>query len=384
MNQREFSGFGRKRPQLNVPIERLHLDPENPRLPEEVQGKQEPELLKVLYKDFNLDELADSMAENGYFDEEPLVAIPMELPVALEKVKPDNAKFDRYIKKQSTKFLVVEGNRRLAAAMLLVNRELRNELKIKHWTSPAQEVLDDLRVLPVIVYSKRAEVVPYLGVRHIVGIQKWDSYAKARYIAQMVQEGRSLDQIQKQIGDRSSSVRKNYICYKLLEIAKFEFDYDIKRAKDNFSFLLLATGQGSIKRFLGLPTNYSNIDFAHPIPKKNLKNLQNLTVWLFGNGGTKSVIRESRDITNFLSHVVASQEALKHLEKTGNLSEAFDRSDGEEKMLLKYLSTANLKLEGALGIAHRHKNSPEVISEIEKCAQTAQYLVKSVKEKDEE
>jgi hypothetical protein len=57
MPNKTIPGFGRKRPQLNIPIRRLHLDNENPRLPEEVQGKGEPELLNVLYKVFNLDEL---------------------------------------------------------------------------------------------------------------------------------------------------------------------------------------------------------------------------------------------------------------------------------------------------------------------------------------
>ena len=74
------AGFGRKRPQLNVPIERLHLDPANPRLPEEIQGRKEDALLDHLYHHFDLEEIAAPMAENGYFDEEQLVAVPNDLP----------------------------------------------------------------------------------------------------------------------------------------------------------------------------------------------------------------------------------------------------------------------------------------------------------------
>ena len=65
---------------MYIPVSRLFLDPENPRLPEEAQGKSESELMEVLLDQFNLEELADSMAENGYFDEEPLVGIPQKPP----------------------------------------------------------------------------------------------------------------------------------------------------------------------------------------------------------------------------------------------------------------------------------------------------------------
>src|ERR1700684_1957742 len=77
------AGLGRKRPLRNLGIGRLHLDPENPRLPEEVQGRGEEELLQHLYEHFALEEIASSMAQNGYFDEEPLVAVPNRLPKKL-------------------------------------------------------------------------------------------------------------------------------------------------------------------------------------------------------------------------------------------------------------------------------------------------------------
>jgi hypothetical protein len=75
----------RKRPQMNIDIEKLFLDRDNPRLPENMQGQNEAELLKALYKGFNLDELIDSMRQNGYFDEEPLVVIPRNVPSKLSK-----------------------------------------------------------------------------------------------------------------------------------------------------------------------------------------------------------------------------------------------------------------------------------------------------------
>ena len=48
MEKKAIHSLATRRPRLDIPVGRLFLDPENPRLPEEVQGKKEPELLKLL------------------------------------------------------------------------------------------------------------------------------------------------------------------------------------------------------------------------------------------------------------------------------------------------------------------------------------------------
>ena len=379
MPKPSIAGLGRKRPQIDVPITRLYLDSENPRLPEEAQGQSESELLNVLHKKFYLDELAESMSQNGYFDEEPLVGVPRRLPKHLAKAEPSSDEFKSFVENENTEFVVVEGNRRLATAKLLLDVGLQEKLRIRHWPSPSETVAEDLRILPVIVYRTRDEVTPYLGVRHIVGIQKWDSYAKARYVARMIEKGQTVQAVEEQIGDKQGTVVKNYVCYQVLEQAKDEFEFDITQAKEDFSLLLLAIGQGNIKRFLGLPRKLSDVNPKEPIPIEHVENLHDFIVWIFGDGKKKPVITDSRDITRYLSHVVSSPDAVDYLKQTRDLLGAYERSDGEETMLLKYLGTANSKLEGALGIAHRHK-IPEVISEVEKADKTVKALLKVVKE----
>src|ERR1044072_801551 len=381
MPSRGIPGGGRKRPQLNLSIKQLHLDNKNPRLPEEAQGKKEAEVLKVLYEKFYLEELAESMSKNGYFDEEPIVAIPRKLPSNIKNADPNSAKFLAFINKKDTEFTVVEGNRRLATVKILLDTDLQTKLNIRNWPSISKSIADDLSVIPAIIYTKRSEVIPYLGVRHIIGIQKWDSYAKARYIASMVESGRSIKTVEEQIGDKQGSVTKNYVSYKLLGQAKDEFDIDVKKAREDFSLLLLAIGQGNIKRFLGLPKKLLETNTDEPVPGDNLDNLRDLISWVFGDGKNLPVIKESRDITNTLSTVVGSPEAIAYLRTTRDLSGAYDRTDGEEKMLLKYLITANSKLEVALGIAHRHKTF-EVISQVEKCEQTVKTLLKTLRESE--
>jgi hypothetical protein len=365
-----------------IPTERLFFDEENPRLPEEVQGKSQSELLFALVRDFNLAELADSLAQNGYFREEPLVVIPRTLPKGIahplkELGNAEQRKLSEILLDERTKFTVVEGNRRLAACKILLDAGLRKQFKLSQWPTLSKGVANELSTLPVIVYVVRSEVVPYLGIRHIVGIQKWESFAKARYVARLVKEGRTVEEVETSIGDKHGSARKNLICYNLLRQLGDEFDYDTRRAKNNFSYLILAIGQGTVKRFLGIPSRLAEVDPARPVPKDKLNNLMNLASWMFGDSKHDPVIRESRDITSSLAHVLDSKEALQCLEATRRLEDAYDLSEGEEKMLLKYLRQAGSKLESALGIIHRHRTEESRL-EVEKCADTIAMLRKTI------
>jgi hypothetical protein len=67
---------------------------------------------------------------------------------------------------------IVEGNRRLAAHQLLENpnaapKELRNQ-----WQTLAETRKKRVTVVPILEYSQRDEVIPYLGFRHITGVMQ--------------------------------------------------------------------------------------------------------------------------------------------------------------------------------------------------------------------
>jgi hypothetical protein len=385
------AGLGRKRPLYNVGIARLHLDPENPRLPEEAQGSGETDLMQHLYEHFDLEEIAAPMAQNGYFDEEPLVAVPKDLPKRARPQQGEQLSKEYLAFLEKADFTVVEGNRRLATARILRDDSVRKKLHVRGWPDISTEVREDLGELPVIVYPTRHEVLPYLGVRHITGNKKWDSYAKARYIAAMLDEGHTIEDIVREVGDRSQGVLKNAVSYKILQQARTELDWDIARAKEDFSYIVLAIGQRNVKVFLGWTKSGEETDRVKvlpleevpldaPIPETHLQNLRDFLSWIYGEGKkVLPVIKESRDITSYLSHVVASPKAVEHLRRTRDLLDAYDLSDGEEAMVRNLLGTANTKLEKVLGVVHRHKTA-EVISEAEKCADTAKRVLKALRE----
>lgn len=328
--EQNFAGYGGKRPLLYIPPERLFLDPQNPRLPVESQGKDEDKIKESLKKLFYLDELAHSMAKNGYFDEEPLVAIPKNLPKKFSEKNYDELKEDTeyndFLLLPTTEFIIVEGNRRLCTVKILLSGEMPSFPEIQ------QGIRTDLQKLPVIIYPKRKDVIAYLGVRHIIGVKKWDAYAKARYIASMKEEfGLTLDEIQNSVGDTSNSARKTYASYRLIEVIQGEYEqYDTSKAKDNFSYLMLALGQGPIKEFLGLPKQWNSIDFENPISKDKMENTFYLFSWLFGEGKEKQkVVDESRDITGKLTGVLRDKIATEYLKEFRDLNEAYERCGGE-------------------------------------------------------
>lgn len=379
-----FAGRGRKRPQLNIRIERLFLDSENPRLPENWQGKEQTELVQLLYQQFNLDELAGSMEKNGYFDEEPLIATPLNLPDELRQLDEQSVfnSYIEFIENEATEFIVVEGNRRLASAKLLLDVNLQNEIKVaRDFPQVTPEIANDLKILPVIIYPHRDEVIPYLGVRHIIGIRKWNPYAKARYLAKMIESGSSVAEVQGQIGDTQNAVLKSYVSYRLLEQAQDELDYNGTRATQDFSLLMVVLGQQRIKRFIGLPRRLTDVNFETPVPEDKLDNLKDVLTWVFGDGKKQAAISDSRQIP-MLGHVLANAEATVYLKQTNNLFEAYDRTSGEEEMLLKKLSDASRNLEFSLGIAHRHKTF-DVIEQTERCAKNANTLLEMVSKEDD-
>ena len=379
MSAKKPPDLGRKNPLLYKPINVLHLDSLNPRLPETAHNRSEDEVLKIIARDFYIEELARSMAKNGYFDEEPLVVVPRELP----KKYSTGTEFKGYIEKNSTHFVVVEGNRRLSAARLLLDADSRQALNIRGWPEIDASVRADLSQLPVIVYKKREEVIPYLGVRHITGIKKWDSYPKAYYLADLVKNQEVIEELELQTGDKQGSTRKSIIAFYILRQAQEEFDYDIDQAKEDFSFLILSLGQGPVKNYLGLPKRIKDISLSEPIPQEKMGELKDFLSWIFGEGRQKKrVIEESRDITNYLAHVLRSPEATQYLKTTRDLRAAYDLTDGEEAMLMKLLANASVNLERALGIAHRHKTD-EVKAEIKKCQETIRRLLLSVKARND-
>jgi hypothetical protein len=320
---------------VRVPVEHLKLDRENPRLAAlaSEDGPSQRELAKLLWDEMAVDELALSIAANGYFEEEPLIVIP-ERP---GRKDPD-----------TDTFVVVEGNRRLAAVLFLRDRTLREELKVSDIPEVTPERLRDLEKLPVSIYDTKEELWEYFGFRHINGPQAWDAFSKAQFVAKVRQDyGISLSEIARRIGDRHDFVKRIYLGYLLVKQAQSKCGFstdDVNKGRFNFSHLYTAAAQPEFRRFLGITD--ADVTKPNPVPKSHLEQLQELMIWLYGSksAGKLPVVRTQNPDLNTLRVIISQKASLAALRSGYSLLRAHEIGIGEGRRLQEALTRAKEEL----------------------------------------
>jgi hypothetical protein len=303
-----------------IKLVELALDPQNPRLAAVETGRTQPQLAICLYQQMAVDEIAWSISENGFFEEEPLLVI--KTPIELRK-------------QVKAEYIVVEGNRRLAAVKLLTDAGLRAEAKVgDDLPQLTGKRASELKELPCIEYPSKQSLWEYLGFRHINGVKSWDSLSKATYVADVHENFNvPLDEIARKIGDRHAFVTRIYRGLLVLRQAEGgEFSRE-DRYKGRFSFSHLYTALDSedVQRFIGIdPTKPLK---SNPVPSKQKKELAELFTWLYGSQskGVPSVIRSQNPDLNTLKDVLATPKAISELRRSGSLSLAFNVALGDER-----------------------------------------------------
>lgn len=322
---------------VRVSVDRLLLDAENPRLAPDAESTSQFDLLKILWTEMAVDELVVSIAANGYFEEEPMFVIPQE--PGMDPADP------------CTKLVVVEGNRRLAAVLILLNDEWRQELKATDLPTISAEQKAELRELPVSFYENRRILWSFLSFRHINSPKAWDPYSKVKFIAQVHDEyGESLDEIARKTGDRNAVVKRLYRGYKVLLQAENQADFspeDISRNRFYFSHLYTAVDYPEFQRFLGIdPTAFPE---SNPVPQTHLQNLSDLMTWLYGkkSAGKEPIVRKQNPDLRQLAAVVSKPDALEELRSDYGLAIAYNTSKGDQLLFREALATARQALKQA-------------------------------------
>ena len=315
---------------MYVSTSELFFDSKNPRLVEAGGPENQKDILRILWRDFAVDEIALSIAANGYFPYEPLFAM-----------------------KKDGKLVVVEGNRRLAAVRLLVDPDLRRDVgatDLPTITAAAKKALD---TLPVVTCS-RDEIWQYVGFKHVNGPQQWQSYSKARYIAWVHNDLKvPLDEIAQQIGDQHSTVKRLYRAWMVLEQAEKAGVFSREdRSRRHFSFSHLYTGLDypGVQKFLGLSKEKS-FDTRSPVSGSKLQNLGELCEWLYGskNKQKKAVVESQNPDLRILHEVLLSKDGTAALRKGLPLSVARDIGKGDEQLFREALIAAKQSLQEARG-----------------------------------
>lgn len=314
-----------------VAVGKLLLDAKNPRLAEYALGSKptQQELLKILWQKMAVDELAMSIGARGYFPHEPV-----------------------FVEEDGNKLVVIEGNRRVAAVMLLLDAEARKRLKVTDLPSISAAAADELRELP-IVRTTRKDLWQYLGFKHVNGPAKWGSYAKAQYIAEVRQNFEvPLEVIATQIGDRNRTVQR---LYRAMMVIKQAEDAGVFKREDrftgSFSFSHLYTGLDyeGFKRFLQLKDE--SAESPTPVPRTRMRELGELCRWLYGNKreNMRPIIESQNPDLATLDEVLQKDAAIDTLRNGLPLQVARDVSLGDERIFRQALQDAKYALQKATG-----------------------------------
>ncbi len=309
----------------------LYLDAKNPRLFGPTGKTDQTQLLRALWTNGALDELALSIAANGYFTEEPLFGV-----------------------REGGKVVIVEGNRRLAAVKILRDQSLQQTLKATDVPQLTARERADLDTLPVSVYPNRKSLWAYVGFRHVNGPMTWDSWSKAQYIAQVHNEfGVDLDEIAERIGDKNQTVKRLYRGLMVLEQAANQANYSLDdRAKAHLSFSHLYTGldYAGFQQHLGLPKDGGYQ--PNPVSRKNIGHLRELMVWLFGSKqyDIPPVVRTQNPDLKKLDEILKEPKALTALRSGLGLDVSYQISMGESARFRELLTHAKYDLQQAKGL----------------------------------
>lgn len=318
-------------PYRRVKVEKLLLDPNNPRLAEYgiTPGALQETLLQSLWSKMAVEELVMSIAYNGYFVHEPLFV----------EVGPK----DRYT--------VIEGNRRLAAVMLLLDEQLREKVRATDVPRINSKRRAEISTLPCVV-ATRQKLWRYLGFKHINGPASWSSYAKAQYIATVHNDYRvPLANIAEQIGDTHSTVERQYRGLMVIEQAEYAgvFDRNDSFRKFGFSHIYTGLDKPGIQKFLGIENKRR--DLRRPVPKKKLGNLRELCEWLYGSrsGEIEPRMRSQNPDLKTLDAVLLSKKGQQGLRDGLPLSVAHDITLGDQRLFRGALQQAKQSLQKAHG-----------------------------------
>jgi len=271
-------------------INQLDLDAGNPRFGALDTNTDQRDVLGRIVDKFGVDDVISSIAANGFFEAEPLV-----------------------VTERNGRFVVREGNRRLAACLILAGDPRARDqsaLRARHlprWKEAGEPPFDPA---PTITFGvgEEKKLLAYLGVRHIASSLPWDSFAKAHWAAQMIEgTSDSLRDIARMIGDdhqtMSRMVEAYYVAKQLEDMNEFNPSHSLKKGTGSvsdypFSWVYTLLSNTAAREYLDLNERSPCPD---PISTAKVEDAGFVFRAMFGDSskGQDSLIGESRALSRF-------------------------------------------------------------------------------------
>jgi hypothetical protein len=343
-NEPEAEGGEVENGSPHFPLSQLHLDGNNPRLGAQAgQLTNQVQILDAVVDVFGIDDVLSSLAVNGFFEAEPLVGVRIGSNGGIR---------------------IAEGNRRLAACLILAGDErARNHTKrtAEYQALQKRYRQPPIAEVPVRVLSDERSLLSYLGVRHIAAAQPWDSFAKAAWVAKVLEQSDlTLEDVSDMIGDQHRTVARTlegyYFVNQLIGAAQFNPADSLRPGRGSnleypFSWIYTALGFAPIREWLGLADLAQKGRDKQPIQGADkLDEAGELVVFLFGNKSKnrQPAVTESREIAD-LAKAVANPESRRLLKRGKKVNEVAQLLKPAKERIADCLLDAQESLKDALG-----------------------------------
>jgi hypothetical protein len=356
-----------------VPLGDLDLDSKNPRFGAQAgRSTTQIAILDTIVRDFEISDVLSSISVNGFFPEEPLVGI----------------------REKNGRVRIVEGNRRLAACLIIANDpraknqgkriEYANELCAQYKSQPPQRI-------PVVLASDDKRLWAYLGVRHIAASQPWDSYAKAVWIDGTLASGRiGAEDLIEMLGDQHRTVARSLEGYRVVkqaeELGAFSPAQSMRRGRGSnpdypFSWVYTALGFKPFRDYLGMEPTASHSN-AKPFDKKKAENAATFFRLLFGdsNSNAPPAIADSRKLP-LLARAITMPAVRRRLEKGDSLESIEQLMKPGKERLEGYFEEARTQLTSALGLLTEGELEEGDVEGVVSLASSVHSLARSAHEK---
>jgi len=275
-------------------------------------------------------DLVPSFTVNGYIPYEPLIV--------------------KHEKRRGC-FVVVEGNRRLAAL-----RSMRNS---RDDEEKAAFVTHRLSHVPCLIFEgDERQLLAYLGLRHLSKTKDWTTAAKGAFVERVLRAGVGKDpaarlrEAGRLTNTSTGALRLTLLTRRLFEQASaLGLSLAATGADRETTFWHLgdAVRRSNTKGYLKLEEN------PDPLiaPKFDEDRFERLITWLYGNPKTKQspLIQSIRDIPD-LNSCLGDRRSIKALENGASLKEALEELEAAGATIAAHLDRAKRSIQRAgLGLS---------------------------------
>ncbi|MEI7868402.1 MAG: hypothetical protein WCI11_10950 [Candidatus Methylumidiphilus sp.] len=352
-----------------IPIELLKFDKHNPRLStgNDYSVTDDISIISIYREIAALDELVLSICSNNYLDLEPLIVIG-----------PDSGPFQ-----------VLEGNRRLAAIMVIKDVDLARRCKISVPQPVRTSVLESIKLILARRVEKIIDAEPYIRFKHIIGPYRWDAYIKARFVANWYKRERDngidIDQIARQIGDTNNTIRAYIASIFVLDQAEQENIFSISdrfnKGRFAFSHLYTALCRKEYQDYLGLEKGWNQNLSDCPIADGYISKLGQVLKLIYGSkndGKAGLVASQNPDLAN-LGKCLANTSATSRLLAGDSLEKALAEIEGS-RLFNETLIVASAKLSKVIDLLPRYEGDQSLLGTADEIYARAD-MIKSFMEK---